>query len=774
MSKGGGAGKVYFVLYLAVVLELLIIIVERDEAEENLHKKQKETMQIVESILSQLQAGSGSEGINTKPQDEITMIAPGLNPKDILGTDLKTDRQYLVEVGVTDISEELTKREGESQLEFTKRIKKLVELGNVEELEYQIFYSSSQDVFNAPMFLSDEEIRKQKLDFTTFSAGQTVQGPNGEAWEFVGLKKLTLDQEKTFNKIDINNVQLESTAPIYNKSVNIGPSLVPAKVTEDSAFYYSIDKTRLDRGLKKRTFMVNFEPPRKAGWYKLRFASQTNRILGVRKDQKMEELNAEAKVNIGTVQLTVGDLQKVRKELVARLEKYQLPSEDVLTKEKDIDKFEQMLKDAAKMAHKEENAREIVGKIQLYGYIVKLLTPGQSVNFDQNKGSIEFNVHVNTPEPPQSSPELVLPVVRSFDKLAPVFQFTMSPYQGPGQNKIGGIVKDRDGKTVAVVGCSPAPNAGTPTQGGKVEYIGTIDKSLPPGKYTIAITHGLFSKSTVRETELAVYETKLTQESEDYIKRRFERAYYGSYHLGNQSVVPLSGGSIRPEEFRIYLKTDDQTQVAPIEGLSIPPNYTFLSAKSNKVSLKVTWKQPVSGKEVDLLPEMSADVKLRPPAINIANKTEERSQTGTKVKMTIKNIMIQTPELDQNTKATVTLKADRPSVEGIDNNMVSIDMQQPRKVSEGVWEIELEANFKFPADKSKLSGNLIIPLTAVANAKDKNSNMKSTLTTELYGVKEGRGGNRTGAPSGGGNSGGGTRQPAPTPTQKPAGGGRTR
>lgn len=60
MSKGG-AGKVYFVLYLAVVLELLIIIVERDEAEEHLHKKQKEAMKIVQSILSQLQSGSGTE-----------------------------------------------------------------------------------------------------------------------------------------------------------------------------------------------------------------------------------------------------------------------------------------------------------------------------------------------------------------------------------------------------------------------------------------------------------------------------------------------------------------------------------------------------------------------------------------------------------------------------------------------------------------------------------------------------------------------------------------
>lgn len=72
MAKGG-AGKVYFVLYLAVILELLIIIVERDEAEEHLIQKQKESMKIVESILSQLQTGAGTESISTRPQDEITL-----------------------------------------------------------------------------------------------------------------------------------------------------------------------------------------------------------------------------------------------------------------------------------------------------------------------------------------------------------------------------------------------------------------------------------------------------------------------------------------------------------------------------------------------------------------------------------------------------------------------------------------------------------------------------------------------------------------------------
>ena len=49
MSKGG-AGKVYFVLYLAVILELLIIFIERDEAEENLRRQQRQAIEIVQTI----------------------------------------------------------------------------------------------------------------------------------------------------------------------------------------------------------------------------------------------------------------------------------------------------------------------------------------------------------------------------------------------------------------------------------------------------------------------------------------------------------------------------------------------------------------------------------------------------------------------------------------------------------------------------------------------------------------------------------------------------
>jgi hypothetical protein len=61
MSKGGGAGKVYFILYLAVLLELLIIIVERDDAEEELRKEKEELLRktkriqlIAETIINSL------------------------------------------------------------------------------------------------------------------------------------------------------------------------------------------------------------------------------------------------------------------------------------------------------------------------------------------------------------------------------------------------------------------------------------------------------------------------------------------------------------------------------------------------------------------------------------------------------------------------------------------------------------------------------------------------------------------------------------------------
>lgn len=780
MSKGGGAGKVYFVLYLAVVLELLIIIVERDEAEENLHRKQKQTMQIVESILSQLQAGSGSEGINTKPQDQITLVEPGVNVKDELGVDIKPDRSYKVVVGVTDVSDELSRRDGEGDNDYSQRILKLVELGNVEELEYQIFFSSNPDPNNAPLFPTAQDLKKQKVDFTKFSPGQTIQGPNQDVWEFIGVRKLALNKEKTFQNISITRqttkIELKDLDPNYNLPVSIGPSMSPPGISQDSIFFYSKAETDISKSIKNRVFTVNFQPDRRAGWYKLRFASRTNRILGVRPTQKATEVSPDTKINIGTVQLTVGDLEKVKKELQARLDKYGLPSDDVLIKENDVDKFDNILEQAQQKAFKEDDARDIVSKIKLYGYIAKLLAPGQSISFAQNQASMEYNVRVILPENKGATPEIVLPQVRTFDKVPASFQFTISPFMGEGNNRVSGIVKNSSGATVASIVAAPLTKTvnGTPipapARGGKRDYLGTIDKNLAAGRYTIVMTHSIGGKSTPREAELQVFETALTQENKEYLQRRFDRAYYGTYHMGNTSFVPASGGTIRPEEFRIYISTDDQgSQVTPIEGLSIPQNRApYLSSKSNSVKLKLTWKQPETGKEIDILPEESADIKLKPPTINLSEKTEDESQAGGKWRKTIGRIFISSPDLDQNTKAKVTLKADRPQMDGIDNSTLNLEMSEPREVSPGQWEIELSGTVRMPPGKSVAEGVITIPLSATAVAKDKVSNSKSNLQINVELRRERTGGSARPAGGGGGTpppSGGtGTRQASPPPS----------
>ncbi|MEI8134034.1 MAG: hypothetical protein WCH46_03015 [bacterium] len=96
MSKGGGAGKVYFILYLAVLLELLIIIVERDDAEEELKKekaaleqKSKRIQLIAETIINALR---GSQTSLSSTSDQAMTLG---DPKE-------PEREFSVKVRISD------------------------------------------------------------------------------------------------------------------------------------------------------------------------------------------------------------------------------------------------------------------------------------------------------------------------------------------------------------------------------------------------------------------------------------------------------------------------------------------------------------------------------------------------------------------------------------------------------------------------------------------------------------------------------------------------
>ncbi len=733
-AKGGGAGKVYFILYLAVILELLIIIVERDEAEEALLKRQRETMQIVESILSQLQAGSGTEGINTRPQDEITIPPPGIDMRQVMGAEIKSSRKYIVEVGVTDVSAELKRREGETEKDFLERMRIAAKLANVQEIEYQIFYSPSQDPNIAPSFPTDDELRKMNIDFTKFSPGQTITAPDGSTWEFLSLRKLALDLNQVYEVIssNLNNLKVEHLEPHYPKSkvLSIGPAYAPNN-NEDSIFYYTSSFPLREAGLalgnlQKRQFVINFQPPSRAGWYKLRVFSRTNRILGVLKEEgrTVEEIPEDTRINIGTVTLTVKALNKVKKELENRLIKYNLPSPDILKFAKsyeDVQKFDEELGKSIKLASTEDNAAEIISKIKLYGYIIKLLTPGQSMMFPQNANSMSFDVRVITPKPAISEPTItVAPYFAQFDAVEPVIDFTISPYQGSAANIVEGVIKDEAGSPVTRLICRGEDEfAGTvvpkPVVGGNRIYRGFAERPLSPGKYTIEIKHSLAGRTKVETTILEIFKTGLEPKSEQQLNSKLSNASFGDSLFF--SVIPYSGAKIKADQFRIYLYTDQDAQKPAEIGLAIPNERAlYLSCQARKLYVRITWVQPITNREVEIFPTTEYAINQLAPKINVTDRIEKKTQVGKKILVAISNIKI--PEVDDGSnkasKAEISVSAGRVTVEGRLSGIVEVHSEPTIERDENSYSISFELTVNLPRGQDEISGNVTVQFSAIA------------------------------------------------------------
>jgi len=731
MGKGGGAGKVYFVLYLAVVLELLIIIVERDEAEELLSIKQKDTMRIVESILSQLQSGAGTEGINTRPQDEITIPPPGVNVKDALGADIKPERKYIVEVGVTDISQEMRKYDNENMKEYKDRVKKLIKLANVEQIQYQIFFSNDQNLTEAPAFPTDKEM--DKYDLTKMQPGEFITASDGASWKFVGCKEMRLDLDATYKSVEDmipkGTLQADAIIPFYPVSLRktVGDNVAPPKVSADSVFYYSDKDSRLGKlvtsseEIKKRAFVINFQPPSQAGWFKLRFASRTNRILGVRSGQTFAELDDASTVNIGTVQLSVKDLKNVYKELKRKLEKYILPTIEQLNVTRNVDDLDAKVRKAASLVTDEKNAVEIKGNIQLYGYIAKLLVPGLSTTFSQNRGAMAIDVHVITPNPPNAPPTIYLPQYAAcFDEVPPVFECSISPYKNDGGNLVEGKVMDENGNNVARINFTPkyqiaGSGVAAPTADAPLDLRGIVERKLAPGRYKIEIKHSLRGKTAVDQSVLEVFKTGLTEESVRDINSKLSFSTYYGYKT-SFTAVPYSGTKIKNDQFKIYLATNDNPQKPYVEGLTVDKEQAFSYTPSAKsVKLKIVWIQPYTQKEVEIYAEKSVLIKQEAPDINPTNAITNFSGTTRKFKVTISNIRVSSPGTGQSgTQANVTVEVSSADIsEGLTGYSVSNEPSISGN-SENGYEVEFELSGVPDQGKKKARGTVTVKLNAVA------------------------------------------------------------
>jgi hypothetical protein len=730
MSKGG-AGKVYFVLYLAVVLELLIIIVERDEAEESLHLKQKETMRIVQSILSQLQTGAGSEGINTRPQDRIIIPHPDTK-KELMeimnNTELKIDRSYVIEVGVTDIGKELPRKEDESTPEYQRRISRLFELGNVEEITYEIYFTeqTGNDTMNVPLFpTSKQELKEFKLE--ELVPEQSIEY-GGQIWTLKTRKtllfdnKLTesnatdviLDEKRTMTPLDID--------PIYNDSTVEGSTLfTPENMDPELEFYYCHEETVIrapdSNSVKKRAFVVNFQPPyeQQGGWYKLRFSSRTNRILGVSSSViNLDEIDPSTTVNIGTVQLSVKDLREVQKELRSKVESIaSLPPESMLIQDRKIDEWEEAISEAKRTS---SNDLELQNNIQLYDYITKLLAPGQSINFDQNKGSIEFNVGVTMAKPSTVQPTVILQdTVYSFSPAPPAFEFTISPYQGPNANKVVGRIVETNQR----ITCEPTnitESGGEASRGNPMKYRGIADGTLNPGNYTLEVTHEVSGRTVVVQSALQIFEPKLVNE-EELTTRLGYLTIYG-YSISDITFNPPSAGAIKANQFRIKMMTDNNQQLAPLSGLSIPRDRgLFLDASATTFSMKLSWLQPVTNKEVEIYSFGPSSISQNSPLVNLNNISTNTEDKGSKkMQVLARNLRIVKP-VDgggDNSEADISVTVKGDFTGGLEGKANFIMEPEIRELPDGSYEIEAMIQVNPAQNEKKLQGFVTLSIQAIA------------------------------------------------------------
>ena len=637
MSKGS-AGKVYFVLYLAVILELLIIIVERDEAEEGLHKKTKESMKIVQNILSQLQSGSGNFNMNVAPNDLIIIQDKATVeslPKD---QRIKRQKTYSVKVGVTDISD--AKRSEEEDAEGVKDYT-FTKLANVQELTYQLFFTETpkgETQENAPRLPDTVYNGKRLREFKTGDVATYIDQQVGRNfnWTLLDNRQLKLDVPATYeyNKADGGGWR----KPLYSLAIN-SASLDRSSQMKDTVFFYDSVKSEKDLVINNgkiaaRTFTVNFDPgdERKDGWYKLRFFSSTNKILGVDFEGGLKDISDEDQVNVGVVKLKVKALRSVMQELQKELDgKVELRDRwfdgegDFNTRYKAVGEF-----NAAIKLGRENNKdnEEVLSRITLYDYIVKLLTPGFSSFLDQNSGTMDIDVQVRKPEQQQPAPGIseLEPKIITFDKLQKtIITFALTPgsYFKPGNPSVD--IKGTPslaGKYKIELDEANTGPVDPQANNKKRRYRMVFESPIPAGLYNIKLEYSGGGKSDTASTDLKVLPSSLDAKSMRALSGL--KLYYGK-RLSLRSNL-LAEAELPLQQFKIDYQLGNEKKM---QDNIFNPSWTgpYIPAAAKKVKTDIVWIYPPTGERVPLFSKETTPEQT-PPDIGCNTAIAELKSGG--------------------------------------------------------------------------------------------------------------------------------------------------
>jgi len=725
MSKGG-AGKVYFVLYLAVILELLIIIVERDEAEEHLIAKQKESMKIVQSILAQLQTGTGVEGLSTRPQDQIVIkdASWANNP----GMDLiKEEREYLVEVGVTDVMNDLSKVLKDDHLEAAQkqeRLRDFVLASNVREIYYQIWHTAD-DKKNITDFPTDEEIG----DILEKGTGINAES---HGWTLLGF------QRSTFDKDWLKNAQIplelsktvdwfKSAVPQYNMETPVGDFKSHWGGLDNKVqFEYDHDTTlapgtnKFPVSLKVRSFMARFKPSGRTGIYQLHFFSRTNKILGIRRDKNSTNVEAgdEEKVNIGTVQLSVKDLRSVIRELDRTMNDD--PTKEYTTKfqagllsgrvyRDNIDK---------RVIELQGSNPDLARQAKLYAYISMILSPNQSGELIQNQASMGFTVRVVKPNIPTAEPKIadLKTVVRVFDRLSKLtLPFQVSPANGSTE-----MTKKPGSASITGSNATASTVAGTAkfvTRNLEIPISGNLAPRDEPYVFELLQKANSKASETV-QCSVYVYSSKIT--NFDEVKGALEASWGDAIEVVAQTS---SGSTIKPDEFIMQFNLGGSSQTQPIRKLSVgSSDNVIVPAGTDKVGLSIAWKDPQSGEVVELFNE-TGEVGLKKPQILTQDLKVDPIMNNNDPEFRIRGIVVRPPQISSDEKAEigdVEAQVTSSTVRDLKTNQVYkvVVIGKPKKISGQEYEVTLKlTGGKIPLNKGMVKGNVSVSISATAKSQ---------------------------------------------------------
>lgn len=746
MSKGG-AGKVYFVLYLAVILELLIIIVERDEAEEHLMAKQKESMKIVQSILSQLQVGGGVEGISTRPQDQIVLKDPSWANQP--GMDLiKEERDYLVEVGVTDVIGDISRITNDEKLGPNEKLERLHDFAltsNVRELQYQIWYTSTKDT--VPQFPTDSTIGAlvagMKGTFREVS-------PAGYNWTLVGMQVASYDSSATLSQNPINIATAadwwEDAVPVYKYQTPQGKFAQFGPGGDEKQFEYNhIETTRKDyksnhlSSLKVRKFSVKFKPVAGTeGMYKLHFYSRTNKILGISSDVSIIDVSDDDVVNIGTVQLSVKDLRSVKRELEKTIETEGLNeisqqfNDGKLPAVEYREKIKQLVNGL--VLHEPEEA----GRVRLYGAINLILRPGASDELDPNRSSMGFTVKVVKPNIPTADPfvEYDNTQMYAYAGVGPAFYVTTGP-STPGTPAPEGFVES-GGQRISLQfeskGSGGAAASADASKGGagSSKWLASSTSPLSQGEWTATITQRTGGKTETKEAAINVYGTSLEDsDAKRYVedlKTRLREVNYGSrlkFNVLQGAPDDASVKHVPASQFMIAIKSNKQDQPEVFRGLSAEVE---VDESATEYALDFIW-QNSKGEKVTLLSASSIPAMQKGPEIGRQLSNPSGYQAGSSIEVVgtlslTKPSNLITDASSKFTKPTVTVESN--TLRGITAPSVSASIEEE---GNGLYRVRLDISGDIDRKTPVVTGS--VSLKVSASITNPNNRQKGTSRSSI-------------------------------------------